>query len=547
MSNQKKTALYCRLSQDDGLDGDSNSIQNQKSILQRFAEDHHFPNPCFYVDDGFSGGNFQRPAFQQMIADMENGEIGIIVTKDLSRLGRNQLHTGLYIEERFPMFGVRYIAINDNVDTENAESNDLMPFKNLFNEWFIRDTSRKIRAVQKAKAERGERLGTRAPYGYVKDLETKKLLIDEEAAAVVKRIFALCAAGNGPSRIATSLTKEKVLTPTMYAYIKYGMAHTGLDTQRPYHWSGDTVADMLENEIYIGNTVNYRFSTKSYKDKRKMEHPREECLVFENTHPAIISKEVWDIVQRVRKNKRRPTKMNEQNKYSGLVVCADCGKAMVLHRAHTMSADYNHFTCRTYKKDGEACTAHYIRECILDEIVLEDLRRVTAEAREHPQEFAEYLNSKQSAELQKEIRKLEKEKSAMQKRKAELDAIFKKLYEESVLGRITAEQFQMLVASYTDEQAKLTESLPQRESEIQRLKETVSNTAAFLDKAKRYTDIQALTPELLRLFIQKIVEKEVKWSKHAPQTVEIHYADIGCMENRQTAKPEQREGIPMVS
>ena len=549
MSNQKQTALYCRLSQDDGLDGDSNSIQNQKSILQRFAEDHYFPNPCFYVDDGFSGGNFQRPAFQQMIADMENGKIGIIVTKDLSRLGRNQLHTGLYIEERFPMFGVRYIAINDNVDTENAESNDLMPFKNLFNEWFIRDTSRKIRAVQKAKAERGERLGTRAPYGYTKDPETKKLIIDEEAAAVVKRIFALCAAGNGPSQIARILKKEQVLTPTMYAYAKYGMTHTGLDTQRPYHWSGDTVADMLENEIYIGNTVNYRFSTRSYKDKRKIEHPREECLVFENTHPAIIPKEVWDIVQRVRKNKRRRTKMDEQNKYSGLVICADCGKTMVLHRAHTMSADYNHFTCRTYKKDSEACTAHYIRECILDEIVLEDLRRITVEAREHPQEFAEYLNSKQSAELQKEIRRLEKEKAAMQKRKAELDAIFKKLYEDSVLGRITAEQFQMLSASYTDEQAKLTEALPQRESEIQRLKETVSNTAAFLNKAKRYTDIQELTPELLRLFIQKIVvhEKEVKWSKHAPQTVEIHYADIGCMENRQTAKPEQHKDIPMVS
>ena len=549
MSNQKQTALYCRLSQDDGLDGDSNSIQNQKSILQRFAEDHYFPNPCFYVDDGFSGGNFQRPAFQQMIADMENGKIGIIVTKDLSRLGRNQLHTGLYIEERLPMFGVRYIAINDNVDTENAESNDLMPFKNLFNEWFIRDTSRKIRAVQKAKAERGERLGTRAPYGYTKDPETKKLIIDEEAAAVVKRIFALCAAGNGPSQIARILKKEQVLTPTMYAYAKYGMTHTGLDTQRPYHWSGDTVADMLENEIYLGNTVNYRFSTRSYKDKRKMEHPREECLVFENTHPAIVSKEVWDIVQQVRKNKRRRTKMDEQNKYSGLVICADCGKTMVLHRAHTMSADYNHFTCRTYKKDSEACTAHYIRECILDEIVLEDLRRITVEAREHPQEFAEYLNSKQSAELQKEIRRLEKEKAAMQKRKAELDAIFKKLYEDSVLGRITAEQFQMLSASYTDEQAKLTEALPQRESEIQRLKETVSNTAAFLNKAKRYTDIQELTPELLRLFIQKIVvhEKEVKWSKHAPQTVEIHYADIGCMENRQTAKPEQHKDIPMVS
>ena len=549
MSNQKKTALYCRLSQDDGLDGDSNSIQNQKSILQRFAEDHHFPNPCFYVDDGFSGGNFQRPAFQQMIADMENGEIGIIVTKDLSRLGRNQLHTGLYIEERFPMFGVRYIAINDNVDTENAESNDLMPFKNLFNEWFIRDTSRKIRAVLKAKAERGEWLGTRAPYGYIRNPDTKQLEVDEEAAAIVRRIFAMCASGNGPSQIARILKKEQVLTPTMYAYTKHGMTHTGLDTQRPYHWSGDTVADMLENEIYLGNTVNYRFSTRSYKDKRKIEHPREECLVFENTHPAIITKKVWDIVQRVRKNKHRRTKMDEQNKYSGLVICADCGKTMVLHRAHTMSADYNHFTCRTYKKDGEACTAHYIRECILDEIVLEDLRRVTAEAREHPQEFAEYLNNKQSTELQKEIRRLEKEKAAMQKRKAELDAIFKKLFEDSVLGRITAEQFQMLSASYTDEQAKLTEALPQREAEIQRLKETVSNTAAFLDKAKRYTDIQELTPELLRLFIQKIVvyEKEVKWSKHAPQTVEIHYADIGCMENRQTAKPEQHKEIPMVS
>ena len=484
-----------------------------------------------------------------MIADMENGEIGIIVTKDLSRLGRNQLHTGLYIEERFPMFGVRYIAINDNVDTENAESNDLMPFKNLFNEWFIWDTSRKIRAVQKAKAERGERLGTRAPYGYVKDLETKKLVIDEEAAAVVKRIFALCVAGNGPSRIATILTKEKVFCPSYYTYQKYGLTHSALDITKPYHWSDSAVANLLENEICLGNTVNYRFSTKSYKDKRKIEHPREECLVFENTHPAIISKEVWDIVQRVRKNKRRPTKMNEQNKYSGLVVCADCGKAMVLHRAHTMSADYNHFTCRTYKKDGEACTAHYIRECILDEIVLEDLRRVTAEAREQPQEFAEYLNSKQSAELQKEIRRMEKEKAAMQKRKAELDAIFKKLYEDSVLGRITAEQFQMLSASYTEEQAKLIESLPQRESEIHRLKETVSNTAAFLDKAKRYTDIQALTPELLRIFIRKIVvhEKEVKWSKHAPQTVEIHYADIGCMENRQTAEPEQRKEIPQVS
>jgi site-specific DNA recombinase len=543
-SNQiKKTALYCRLSQDDGIEGDSNSIQNQKAILQKFAEDHHFPSPCFYVDDGFSGGNFQRPAFQQMISDMENGEIGIIVTKDLSRLGRNQLHTGLYIEERFPMFGVRFIAINDNVDTDSSESNDLMPFKNLFNEWFIRDTSRKIRAVLKAKAERGERLGTRTPYGYRKDPDTKKLIVDEEAAAIVRRIFAMCASGSGPSQIARILKKEQILTPTMYAYTRYGITHTCLDTAHPYNWSDSAIANLLENEIYLGNTVNMKYSTKSYKDKRRVEHPREECMVFENTHPALITREVWDMVQRVRKNKRRLTKMEEQNKYSGLVFCADCGSNMVLHRAHTMSASYNHFICRTYKKDGEACTGHYIRECVLDEIVLEDLRRVTSAAREHPEKFAAYIGSKQSAELQREIRRQEKELAAMRKRKAELDAIFKKLYEDSVLGRITTEQFQMLSGSYTEEQNLITVGIPQKESEIQRLRETAIGTDSFLDKAKRYTDITELTPELLRLFIEKIVvhEKEVKWSKHAPQTVEIYYNGIGYVGSGQQDVEETME------
>ena len=543
-SNQiRKTALYCRLSQDDGIEGDSNSIQNQKSILRKFAEDHHFPSPCFYVDDGFSGGNFQRPAFQQMISDMENGEIGIIVTKDLSRLGRNQLHTGLYIEERFPMFGVRYIAINDNVDTDSSESNDLMPFKNLFNEWFIRDTSRKIRAVLKAKAERGERLGTRTPYGYRKDPDTKKLIVDEEAAAIVRRIFAMCAGGSGPSQIARILKKEQILTPTMYAYTRYGITHTCLDTAHPYNWSNSAIANLLENEIYLGNTINMKHSSRSYKDKRRVEHPREECLVFENTHPALITREVWDVVQRVRKNKRRLTKMEEQSKYSGLVFCADCGSNMVLHRAHTMSASYNHFTCRTYKKDGEACTGHYIRECVLDEIVLEDLRRVTSAAREHPEKFAAYIGSKQSAELQREIRRQEKELAAMRKRKAELDAIFKKLYEDSVLDRITTEQFQMLSGSYTEEQNQIVASIPQKEADIQRLRETVSGTDSFLDKAKRYTDITELTPELLRLFIEKIVvhEKEVKWSKHAPQTVEIYYNGIGYVGSGQQDAEETPE------
>ena len=358
----------------------------------------------------------------------------------------------------------------------------------MFNEWFIRDTSRKIRAVMKAKAERGERLGTRAPYGYIKDPETKKLAVDDEAAAIVRRIFAMCASGNGPSQIARILKKEQVLTPTMYAYTRYGMNHTCLDTAHPYNWSDSAIANLLENEIYLGNTVNMKYSTKSYKDKRRVEHSREECLVFKDTHPALITQEVWDIVQRVRKNRRRPTKMEEQNKYSGLVFCADCGSNMVLHRAHTMSSSYNHFTCRTYKKDGESCTGHYIRECVLDEVVLEDLRRVTAMARERPEEVAAYIGSRQSAEIQREIRRQEKELAAMRKRKMELDTIFKKLYEDSVLGRITTEQFQMLSGSYTEEQSCITAGIPQKESEIQCLRETVSGTDSFLDKAKRYTD-----------------------------------------------------------
>ncbi len=227
--------------------------------------------------------------------------------------------------------------------------------------------------------------------------------------------------------------------------------------------------------------------------------------------------------------------MDEQNKYSGLVFCADCGSNMVLHRAHTMSASYNHFTCRTYKKDSEACTGHYIRECVLDEVVLEDLRRVTAMAREHPEEFAAYIGNRQSAEIQREIRGQEKELTAMRKRKSELDSIFKKLYEDSVLGRITTEQFQMLSVSYTEEQNRITAGIPQKEADIQRLRETVNGTEGFLDKAKRYTDITELTPELLRLFIEKIVvqEKEVKWYKHAPQTVEIYYNSIGCVDSQQ--------------
>ena len=410
---------------------------------------------------------------------------------------------------------------------------DVILYVRLTNEWYVRDSSRKVRAVLRAKAERGERLGTRAPYGYRKDkTDSKKLVVDEEAAAIVRRIFAMCAAGSGPSQIARKLREEQILCPTTYAYQKFGINHTALNTEKPYHWTSSTIANMLENELYLGNTINMRFSTKSYKDKRKVEHPKEECLVFEGTHPALVTQEICGIVQRVRQNRRRPTKMQEQNKYSGLVVCADCGSTMVLHRAHTMKPTWNNFTCRTYKKEGsEVCTAHYIRECVLDEVILEDLRRVTAIARKHTREFAEHIDGRQSAEIQRGIRRLERELSTMRKRGAELGAIFKRLYEDRVLGHLSVEQFQTLSGGYTEEQEKLAVEIPAKEAAIQKLRDTVSNTDGFIVKAKRYTDITELTPELLRLFIQKIVvhEKSTKWSKKAMQTIEIHYSDIGCI------------------
>lgn len=532
--NQKITALYCRLSRDDNLEGDSNSIQNQKLILQKYADENGFQNTRFYVDDGYSGANFNRPAFEQMMDDMSNGDIAVIITKDLSRLGRNQLHTGLYIEEIFPSNDVRYIAVNDNVDTKYENSNELMPFKNLFNEWHVRDCSRKVRNVVNAKAQRGIRVGTRAPYGYRKGAtKDSPLLVDEEAAAVVKRIFAMCAGGMGPAQIAKQLKKECIYSPSMYAYTKFGTSHSGLNAERPYNWTGDMVADMLQNMVYLGHTVNLRYSTKSYKDKKRCERPKSEWLIFENTHEELVDQETWDIVQEVRSHKRRRTNMDEQNMFSGLVYCADCGKPMVLHRAHTMKPEQKHFTCRTYKKDGaEVCSAHYIREVALKEIVLETIRRATEFARSDPERFAAYIQQKQSTEVAKEIRGLERELSTMRKRDGELDVVFKRMYEDSALGRVSNEQFRLLSEAYSKEKAQLAEAIPATEERLEKLRSSMANAKNFIAKARKFTDMTELTPELLRTFVAKIIvyEKEVKYSKHAPQKIHICFRDFNLNE-----------------
>ena len=548
-SNQiRKTALYCRLSQDDGIEGDSNSIQNQRTLLEKYAKEKGFENTIFLADDGYSGTNFERPSWKKIVEMIEAGQVANLIVKDASRLGREYLQVGYYMEIYFPQKNVRFIAVNDGVDSTVESSNDFNPIRNWANELHAKDTSRKVRAVMKMKAEQGERLGGRPPYGYRKsDGDANTLVPDEDTAPVVKRIFSLCAAGNGPKRIATILTKEQVVNPSNAYYRKTGKSHRGLDTTRPCLWSSNSVTSILNNEVYLGHSVGLRTTTISYKNKQRVERPESERFVVKNTHEALVTQEQWDIVQEVRQHKKRvPKHMDEPNIFSGLVFCADCGKPLVLHRASTMKRTEYNFKCYTYGKKGKTvCTPHHIREFELKAVVLEDLRRVTHFARMKEKQFAAYIGSKQSTELQREIRRQEKELAAMRKRKAELDAIFKKLYEDSVLGRITTEQFQMPSGSYTEEQNRITAGIPQKESEIQRLRETVNGTDSFLDKAKRYTDITELTPELLRLFIEKIVvhEKEVKWSKHAPQTVEIYYNGIGYVGSGQQDAEETPEPL----
>lgn len=540
MASQKYNILYGRLSQEDERQRDdrqkeSNSIHNQKLFLEQYAADHGFENTLFLADDGYSGTNFDRPAWKKIIEMVERDEVETIIVKDLSRLGREYLQVGQYTEIYFPEKGVRFIAVNDGVDSLVESSNDFNPIRNWANELHAKDTSKKVRAIKKMQAERGERLGGKPPYGYKKkDKDSKEIIPDEETAPIVRRIFDLCAAGKGPNQIARILTQEQVLNPTNQYYQATGAACTNLDTTRPYTWSGRTVAKILENKVYIGHTLNMKKTTLSYKNKKQIQKPESEQILVENTHEPLISMEVWEIVQDVREHKRRPPKhMEEPNLFSGLVYCADCGKYMVLCRTEEMREDQYYFRCSTYSKRGKtACSPHQIREADLKAIVLDDLRRVTHFARMKERQFAQYINQRNTAELRREINRVQKELDAMRRRDGELSALFKRLYEDNVLGRVTNEQFRMLSADYNEEQKELESAIPAKEEQLERLKASVANVDAFIEKAKQYTAIDELTPQLLRLFIQRIEigERSKKHSRSAGQSVRIVYRDIGALD-----------------
>ena len=517
----KITALYCRLSQDDMLQGESNSITNQKAILKKYAEDNGFSNPVFYVDDGVSGTTWEREGFKAMLADIEEGKVGTVITKDLSRLGRDYLKTGEYIEIIFPDHDVRYIAINDGVDTLKSE-NELMAFKNIFNDWYARDTSKKIRAVFKAKGQSGKHLSNPI-YGY-KHSETDKNLwvIDDEAAEVVRKIFHLCIDGYGPTQIARILTEQGIPTPTAYT-LSQGRDN-GHKNAKLHRWGNETIAHILEKAEYCGHTVNFRTHVKSYKNKKRVDNPKEDWLIFENTHEAIITQQEFDLVQELRKNKRRPTKHEEVNPFSGICYCADCGKKLYLCRATTMTADQEHLKCGTYAKDKNGCTIHFVRTIVLKEIILGELNKMVAFVKDNEDEFVQMAmdNSvqKQSSELSKSRKKLKES----EKRIAELDRLFTRLYEDNVSGKISDERFSIMSAGYEDEQKKLRATVAELTDFIETAEQKSADVTAFISVVQKYERITELTPEIMHELIEKIVvHAPDKSSGHRTQQIDIYY------------------------
>lgn len=534
-ANDKYTILYARLSQEDGSQGDSNSIQNQRLMLEKYAKDNGFENLRFLYDDGATGTNFNRPAFQEVMSLIENGEAATLIVKDMSRLGREYLEVGRLTEIVFPSYGVRFIAMNDDVDSLYGD-NEFTPFKNIINEWYAKDCSKKGKASARIKAESGARVGSRPPFGYQKDPADpkRKIVPDGETAPIIKHIFSLCMNGKGPSQIANQLKEEQIPIPAYFYYKKNGVKVTGFDANNPCDWKQSTVARLLENEVYLGHTINLKYTTLSYKNKKRVERPENEQVRINNTHEGIIDKATWDIVQDIRKRKRRRANMAEQNIFSGLIYCKDCKTTMVLHRAHTMDAVKNNFACRTYKKKGkDACTGHFIREVQLAEILLDDLRRVTHFARQNEAVFAKHITQKNSAEIRRMIAQTERELETLKHRDTELNALFKRLYEDNVLGKIPNEVFRKLSDDYLIEQKGIQVSIPKKEEELEKLKDSVANTTAFLEKARQYTRLDNLTAELLNLFIERVEvgEREERYSRTAPQSIDIYYRDIGLLDN----------------
>ena len=548
-ATDKITALYCRLSVEDlkedkkgGKEDESNSIQNQQIMLMEYAKSQHFPNPTFFIDDGYSGVDFSnRPGFQKMLAEIEAGHVEVVITKDLSRLGRNSSLTGLYINYTFPQYDVRYIAINDHFDTidPNSTDSDMAGIKNWFNEWYSKDTSRKIRAVNKAKGERGERLTTNVPYGYKRDSDDpKKWVIDEEAAQIVKRIFSLCMEGKGPSQIAALLEKEKVLNPTTYKQ-REGRKTPHQTPENEYRWHESTVAYILEYMEYTGCTVNFKTYTNSIYDKKQRENPMENRRIFYNTHPAIISLEVFDKVQEIRQQRHRRTKTGKSSLFSGMVYCSDCGAKMRYCTTNYFEKRQDHFVCANYRSNTGSCSAHFIRAVVLEELVWMHMRTVISYVSRYEDHFRAVMEQKLRLSSETAIRGHKKRLAQAEKRLGELDRLFIRIYEDNVAGRITDEKFSMMSKTYEDEQAQLKEEIQTLQQEIEVQERQIENLEQFIQRVRKYEDLDELTPYALRELVKAIyIEAPDKSSGKWYQGIRISYDLVGFIPVEELLKQE---------
>lgn len=531
------TALYARLSQEDALDGESNSIANQKSILLKYATDNGFSNPLFFIDDGVSGVTFDRPGWNEMIRLAEIGNVKTVIVKDMSRMGRDYLKVGYYTESFFAERDIRYIAINDGVDSDKVD-NDFTPFRNLFNDFYARDTSKKIRAVMRAKGNSGEHLCTNPPYGYRKDPEDKKRwIVDEEAAEVAKRIFALCVDGKGPMQIAKLLTADKVLT------VK---AHYAKRDGKPmpdnlYRWDYKSVAGILERPEYTGCTVNFKTYSKSHKLKKRLNNAPENMRIFPNTQPAIVNEKVWQRVQELRANKRRPTKTGKQGLFSGLLCCADCGDKLYFCTTNSFSPHQDHYVCSNYKSNTGTCSAHFIREETLKLFVLRRIFSVTAMFIDNADDFRRVVQKQRFDEMEKAVKRRKKELEQAKKRVTELDRIFKRIYEDDISGAISHERFLKLSAEYEAEQKELTEFVKTEQAAVDTYEQDRANFDSFAAIIRKYVGIKELTPTIVNEFVKKIiVHAPDKSSGRRRQKIQIVWNFIGELEQDENAQTIER-------
>lgn len=523
--------LYVRLSRDDNLDGESYSIQNQKKLLTKAAKDKGYTNLVTFVDDGVSGVTMNRPGFNAMMAELEKSHASAVFVKDMSRLGRNYIEVGRLMEEFFPAHDIRLIAISDGIDTSEGE-NEFAPIKNMFNEWYARDISKKRRISNKIKGNSGEPMG-QPPYGYIKDPDNPKhWIIDEEAAKVVRRIYAMTIEGYGSEQIASALEQDGILTPRAY-WASKGINRPGKAKElSPTHWNCSSIVKILSLQEYCGDILNFKTYSKSYKLKKRIENDRENWVVFSDVHTPIIERSVWEQVQEKRgKQRKRKTNNGDVNMFSGLLVCADCGHNLHYH-FNQGNPEIKYFNCSNYKGNRGTCNStHYVRVDFLEQVVLGEIHRLTKFASKYERQFAEAVMGHSQKAAQSERQSMQKEIYALQARDKELDTLFERIYEDNVSGKISDERFARMSIKYEEEQKELTERLKELKAKLEKFASQSVTADMFISTVRKYTRAKKLTQQMLNELIQKIevfnAEKvEGVWQ----QRLIIHYNCIGSIE-----------------